>query len=104
MAERCRRQLDQSRGETDGGLRAETEVTRRIRQPTHLLGGCAHDAFLPVTDVDAPQTRECIQQLIAVTVAQKGAAPALEHRHAFALMLTKVRERMNQVFSIQSDQ
>ena len=55
MAQRSRRQFDQFGGQADRRLRAKMEITRRIGQLGHLLGGGTYDAIVAIADIHTPQ-------------------------------------------------
>ena len=104
MLQRCRRQFDQFRGKLDGGLRAEMEVARRIGQARHLPGGRVDDALMPIAGVDAPEPGECVEQFLAVCVAQENALRGFEYGHASRFMRAIADDGMDQMFAIGFDE
>ncbi|CAN0644465.1 conserved hypothetical protein [Burkholderia cepacia] len=102
--QRRRRERREPFGQLDRGLRAEMEITGRVGQFRQLAGGGLHDAVAAVADVDAPQTRECIEQRVARSVAQEHAVGGFEHGDAARLVRTIVDDGVDQVLTISFDQ
>src|ERR1700730_360354 len=103
MPQRCGRQLDQAGGQPDCRFRPEMEISRRVGQSHHLLGCDADYGLLAITDIDAPQPRKRIQELVAINVTKIRAVAGLEDRCPPTLMLVKIDDRMDQELTVEVD-
>ena len=78
--------LGQFRGEPDSRLRAEVEIGGGVGKLAHLPGRCLDDAVVAVAGVDAPQSRETVEELPARCVGHGRSLRRFQHAHAERLM------------------
>ena len=104
VPQRCGRQLDQTRGKPDCRFRSKMEITRRVRQSHHLLGGDADYALLAVADIDAPKPRKRVEEFMAIDVAKIRAVAGLEDRHTAAFVLAEVYDWVHEILTVEVEQ
>ncbi|MGF6638573.1 hypothetical protein OKW39_005789 [Paraburkholderia sp. MM6662-R1] len=80
------------------------EVGGRVGQLHHLARRRFDDALLAVTHVHAPQARKCVEQFIAVDIAQIRALAGFEYGGAARFVRAIVDDRVNQVLAVGVDQ
>jgi hypothetical protein len=98
------RKLNELFCEANGRLAAEMKVAGGVGQAAHLFRGHAHDAFVTVARIDAPEPGEGVEQFVAFDVAQPRAASRFENGDAALFMRAQADDRMDQMLAVGFDE
>ena len=80
------------------------EIAGGIGQLAHLRGGRLDDAFMSVTDVDAPKPGESIEQVTSGGVAHEHALGAFQHGDALGFMRAVSADGVDKMVPVEGDE